>query len=107
MQGKNEESTLTMLKSIAEFEAVSASGKTAAVSSGAVFPLSDLSGLREELMQTGLDSWQSAELISTFLSGRGYGVSGQAARNVVSRIAATGCSLDCMQDELKKLAMAM
>jgi len=72
-----------------------------------MFPLADLSGLREELLQTGLDSWQSAELISTFLSGRGYGVSGQAARGVAARIAASGCALECMQEELEKLAMVM
>jgi len=32
------------------------------------FAAADLSPLREELMQSGLDSWQAAELIGTFLN---------------------------------------
>src|ERR1035437_1177816 len=39
------------------------------------FTAADLSSLREELLQSGLDSWQAAELISSFLNVRGYGVS--------------------------------
>ena len=71
------------------------------------FPVADLSGLREELMQSGLDSWQAAELISAFLSGRGYGVSNHAARSAATRIESVGCSLKCMQEELEKLALVM
>ena len=37
------------------------------------FPNSDLSTLKDELMQSGLDSWHAAELISSFLVARGYG----------------------------------
>ena len=71
------------------------------------FTATDLSSLREELMQSGLDSWQSAELISSFLSVRGYGVSSQAARGVAWRIESSACSLKCMQEELEKLALVM
>lgn len=71
------------------------------------FPASELSDLRAELLQSGLDSWQAAELIGTFLSGRGYGVSNDAARHAASRIESFGCSLKCMQDELEKLAWVM
>jgi hypothetical protein len=71
------------------------------------FAATDLSSLREELMQSGLDSWQAAELIGAFLNGRGYGVSNHAARNAASRIEAVGCSLKCMQEELEKLAFVM
>ena len=35
------------------------------------FAASDLSGLREELKQAGLDSWQAAELVYSFLMMRG------------------------------------
>ena len=38
------------------------------------FTEADLAGLREELMKSGLDSWQAADLISSFLAGRGHGV---------------------------------
>lgn len=71
------------------------------------FAATDLSSLREELMQSGLDSWQAAELISAFLSGRGYGVSHHAARGAASRIESVGCSLQLMQEELEKLALVM
>lgn len=71
------------------------------------FTSTDLSSLREELMQGGLDSWQAAELISSFLNVRGYGVSNHAARGAASRIESVGCSLKCMQEELEKLALVM
>ncbi|HTD95599.1 MAG TPA: hypothetical protein VK627_01670 [Edaphobacter sp.] len=71
------------------------------------FTPADLAGLREELMKSGLDSWQSAELIRGFLSARGYGVSMQDARNAIFRMESIGCSLKCLQEELEKLAHVM
>ena len=71
------------------------------------FNATDLSSLREELLQSGLDSWQAAELVSSFLSVRGYGVSSQAARGIAWRIESSACSLKCMQEELEKLALVM
>lgn len=70
------------------------------------FPAADLTGLREELRRSSLDSWQSADLISSFLSGRGYGVSTDAARIAASRIESVS-SLESMQEELEKLALVM
>lgn len=71
------------------------------------FPMLELQQLREGLQQHALDSWQAAELISSFLIGRGYGVSRQSARDAVSRLELASCSMDCMQAELEKLAMVM
>jgi hypothetical protein len=71
------------------------------------FTATDLSLLRDELTQSGLDFWQAAELISSFLSVRGYGVSHHAARGAASRIESVGCSLKSMQEELEKLALVM
>ncbi len=71
------------------------------------FPAFDLSTLREELRQSGLDSWQAGELISAFLSGRGYGVSSSEARTAASRLESVGCNLQCMQEELSRLALMM
>lgn len=71
------------------------------------FSASDLAALRSDLLQSGLDSWQAADLLSSFLSGRGYGVSNHDARHAASRLESTGCSLDCMQQELEKLALVM
>ncbi len=67
----------------------------------------DLSALRSDLLQSGLDSWQAADLLSSFLVGRGYGVSNHDARHAASRLESTGCSLDLMQQELEKLALVM
>lgn len=69
------------------------------------FPTTELQELRDGLLQNGLDSWQAAELISSFLAGRGYGVSRQGARDAVSRLEMAGHSMDGMQSELEKLAM--
>jgi hypothetical protein len=71
------------------------------------FTAADLYCLREELMRSGLDSWQAAEMIGSFLAGRGYGVSNHAARNAATRIESVGCSLKSMREELDKLALAM
>jgi len=71
------------------------------------FTPADLFELREELMQSGLDSWQAAELVSSFLAGRGYGVSTHAAMSAASRIESVGCSIQRMQEELEKVALVM
>jgi hypothetical protein len=71
------------------------------------FPEADLVGLREELLHSGLDSWQAADLISSYLTGRGYGVSNHAARHTARRLESAGCSLKCMQEELEKIARVM
>jgi hypothetical protein len=69
------------------------------------FTATDLSSLREELLQSGLDSWQAAELISSFLNVRGYGVSHHAARGAVAAIESG--TLTAMREELEKLAYVM
>jgi hypothetical protein len=71
------------------------------------FPAADLNGLREELRRSSVDSWQSADLISSFLAGRGYGVSTDAARIAAARIESVGSSLQSIQEELEKLALVM
>jgi hypothetical protein len=71
------------------------------------FAMTDLSSLRDELTQSGLDSWQAGELISAFLNTRGYGVSNHAARGAACRIESFGRSLKSMQEELEKLAFVM
>jgi hypothetical protein len=71
------------------------------------FAEADLAGLREDLLKSGLDSWQAAELISSFLAIRGYGVSKQDARKAAFRMEAIACSLGCLQEELEKIAQVM
>jgi len=55
---------------------------------GEKFNISDVANLRNELIQGGLDSMQSGELLQVFLMGHGYGVSRDAARAAASRMAA-------------------
>jgi hypothetical protein len=71
------------------------------------FAEADLNGLREDLMKSGLDSWQAADLISSFLATRGYGVSTQDARSAAFRMESVSCSLRCLQEELEKIAQVM
>ncbi len=71
------------------------------------FPTLELQELRDGLLQQGLDSWQAADLISSFLAGRGYGVSRQSARDAVLRGDGISHSIDGIQAELEKLAMVM
>lgn len=71
------------------------------------FPVADLTGLREDLMKSGLDSWQAADLISSFLVAHGYGVSTQDARTAAFRMESISCSLRCLQEELEKIAQVM
>src|ERR1700722_16188431 len=71
------------------------------------FSARELLNLRNELLQSGIDSWQAAEVLSGFLTGRGYGVSGPDARNAVSRLEEMGCNPDCMQADRENLAFVM
>lgn len=71
------------------------------------FSAAELSDLREDLQQSYLDSWQAAEIVSSFLSGRGYGVNQNAVPDAVSRIERSGCNIECMQCELERVALVM
>jgi hypothetical protein len=71
------------------------------------FPVTELAGLRMELLQSGMDSWQAAELVTTFLSGRGYGADQAMVREAVVRLEANACNFECMQRELEGVAYVM
>jgi hypothetical protein len=71
------------------------------------FGLNDLTNLRNELMESGLDSFQAAQVLSAFLAGRGYGIGTEQARAAVLRLEHNGCSYDCMQQELERVALVM
>lgn len=71
------------------------------------FTPTDLMMLRSELLQSGVDSFQAAEIVCNFLSGRGYGVSKQEARAVASKIEVAGCTAELIQAELERVALAM
>ena len=67
----------------------------------------DLAALREELLHLHLDSWQAADVISHYLTVRGYGVSSPAARSTASRLESQGYSVESMQEEFEQLAQVM
>jgi len=71
------------------------------------FQLDKLADLREELLQSGLDSWQAGELLGAFLSEHGYGVSKDDALCAVRRMGSTGYQLAQVREELEKLALVM
>jgi len=69
------------------------------------FSVLEVAELRSELLQSGLDARDSAVLMQSFLAGRGYGVSPEAARAAAFTVEGSGCSLEVMQRELDKIAM--
>lgn len=71
------------------------------------FSATELTALRNDLLQGLIDSHEAAELLQIFLSGRGFGVSPQRARDAVSRVEMAGCSLPVLQRELENLALVM
>lgn len=71
------------------------------------FTPADLVTLRGELLRSGVDSFQAAEIVASFLSGRGYGISSQEARGVASRIEVPGVTAEGIQAELERVALAM
>ena len=71
------------------------------------FTPSDVLGLRTELLQSGLDSFQAADIVTTFMNGRGYGISSQEARRVASTIEGLRCKPAEIQAELERVARVM
>ncbi len=71
------------------------------------FTMAELSRLRQELMQSGIDSRQAAELVTAFLSGHGYGVNSALVPDVLPRLEGYNCSVDCIQAELERVALVM
>ncbi len=74
---------------------------------GHKFNIADVANLRNELIEGGLDTVQSGELLQVFLMGHGYGVSRDAARDAAGRMGGTGCSLEMIRQELEGLALVM
>src|ERR1700692_216744 len=69
------------------------------------FTALEVAELRSELLHSGLDSRGTAEVMQSFLAGRGFGVSGEAARAAAFAVEGSGCSLEVMQRELNRIAM--
>jgi len=71
------------------------------------FSAADLLTLRSELLQSGVDSFQAAEIVANFLTGRGYGCSSHEARVAASSIETPGVTPEHIQAELERVARVM
>jgi hypothetical protein len=71
------------------------------------FSATQLGNLRTALLGSAIDSWQAADVLGTFLTARGYGISPQAARDAIARLEGTDRALDSMQKELERVALVM
>lgn len=71
------------------------------------FPAAELAGLRTELMQSGVDTFQAAQMVTAYLAGRGYGVDPEMVREAVVRLEGVACSVECIQKELERVAYVM
>ena len=74
---------------------------------GEKFSVAEVAALRNELLQGGLDSFQTAELLKLFLTGRGYGISPESALDAAGRIEGAGCNVESLHKELETLALVM
>ncbi|HTK94865.1 MAG TPA: hypothetical protein VL382_04440 [Terriglobales bacterium] len=73
---------------------------------GDKFNTTEVAALRNELLQTGLDAMQAAEVVRMFLMGHGYGISPDGALEAASRITGGG-SVEAVQADLENLALVM
>ena len=71
------------------------------------FTAADLQTLRNELRKSKIDSWQAADVVSSFLAGRGYGVDSSEMRNAVPGLDILGGSHERMQAVLERVAYVM
>ena len=71
------------------------------------FSAADLIALRQDLLQAGVDSFQAAEIVANFLTGRGYGCSSHEARGVASTIDVPGATAEHIQAALENVARVM
>jgi len=67
----------------------------------------DLLVLRDELRQSGLDTFQCADLIHVFLTEHGYGVSCREALIAAGRTEHNGFMLYHLEEELTRIARVM
>jgi len=71
------------------------------------FSVGEIAVLRNDVVNSGIDSREAAELLQVFLMGRGYGVSPEAALDAACRVEGAGCSMEVIQRELENLALVM
>ena len=68
------------------------------------FNVAELTSLRNQLLRSGLDSWQAAQAAGIFLAGHGYGSNPEDLREWITGMELSHCSIDCLQAELERIA---
>lgn len=71
------------------------------------FSSEELRTLRMELDKDSIDSWQAADIVREFLTGRGYGACALKIRDALLRIGGGPRNFLRMQEELEKVAFVM
>ena len=71
------------------------------------FSKEELRTLHMELDKDSIDSWQAADIVSEFLTGRGYGVCAHQIRSAMLRVEGGTRNFLRMQEELEKVAFVM
>jgi hypothetical protein len=71
------------------------------------FSPSEINGLRLELRRFTFDSWEFAEIVTDFLTGRGYGTCTEEVRDVMMRVEGGMRNVEGMLEELAKVAYVM
>ncbi|HTC94201.1 MAG TPA: hypothetical protein VK699_12245 [Terriglobales bacterium] len=74
---------------------------------GRKFTAAEVATFRRDLLDSGLDWCQTAEVIRAFIINHGYGVSTETAMEAARRIDGAGCNLDFVHKELETLALVM
>lgn len=71
------------------------------------FSTDEVAILRNDLLHSGLDCFQAAETIKTFVAKRGYGISGDVARNMANQLEDLAHNVNAFHQRLETLALVM
>jgi hypothetical protein len=67
----------------------------------------EMSSLRSELQDNWLDSEDTAEVLTMFLTGRGYGISHESAVEAAVNVRCEGLTVAAIRQELQHFALVM
>ena len=67
----------------------------------------EVSTLKSDLLQSELDSFQTAQVIKMFITGHGYGISPDRALDAAMNFDAMGRNVDLFHRELEASALVM
>jgi hypothetical protein len=71
------------------------------------FSVSQVAALRRDLLQGGLDYFQAAEIINSFVAAGGYGISQEMARHIAMRLERMHDGVEALHRQLETCALAM